>query len=69
MGKRTRARRESDGPPLEALAGLMTLGPLGYLAAEGTLQQNAHPLHWLVAVAAGVVGYWAGKGVSWWKQR
>ena len=28
-----------------------------------------HPLHWLVTGVAVVIGYWAGQGIYWWKQR
>lgn len=69
MAKRKRVPADPGGPSIEALAGAVALGTIGYLAAEGTIQRNAHPVHWLVAGAAGLVGYWAGKGVYWWKQR
>ena len=65
MARRRRTRVDPGGPSNEAIAGAVALGTIGYLAAEGIIQRNAHPLHWLVAGAAGVIGYWAGEGVSW----
>ena len=67
--ERKQRERVSEGPSLEALAGVLIVAPVGYLAAEGLISGNRHPIHWLVAIVAGVVGYWAGQGVYWWKQR
>ena len=70
MGKRKRRQRDPGGPSLEALAGAVIAGTIGYLAAEASIPQAAmHPLHWLVTGVAVVIGYWAGQGVYWWKQR
>lgn len=69
MARRRRPRANPGGPTNEAIVGAVALGTIGYLAAEGIIDRNAHPLHWLAAGVAGVIGYWAGKGLSWWKQR
>lgn len=62
-------RREPEGPSIEALAGVVIAGTLGYLTAEGLLARNVHPVHWLVAALAGFTGYWLSEGVHWWKVR
>ena len=54
---RRRRREHERGPSLAGMAGVMAGFPLAYLAAEGTLSGNRHPLHWGIAGAGAVVGY------------
>ena len=65
--RRQRARK-SEGPSLEALAGSVIAGPIGYLAAEGIMNDNRHPIHWLITVVIGIVGYVIGAGVYRWRE-
>lgn len=67
LARRQRARK-SEGPSLEALAGAAVAGPFGYLAIEGIMRDNRHPIHWVVAGVIGVAGYAFGAGLYRWKQ-
>ena len=51
---------ETDWMPLQALAGLVAMAFPAYIVAEATINERLHPLHWLVAVAGGLIGYIAG---------
>lgn len=51
---------ETDWMPLQALAGLVTTAFPAYIVAEATINDRLHPLHWLVALAGGLLGYIAG---------
>lgn len=66
------ARRErahkSEGPALESLAGAVIAGPIGYLAAEGIMNDNRHPIHWVITAGIGVIGYAIGAGVYRWRE-
>lgn len=65
--RRERARA-SEGPALEALAGAIIAGPIGYLAVEGIMNDNRHPIHWIVTIVAGIAGYVIGAGFHRWKE-
>jgi len=65
--RRERARK-SEGPSLEALAGAVIAGPIGYLAVEGIMNDGRHPLHYSVTAVAGVIGYMIGAGVYRWRE-
>lgn len=60
--------RKSEGPSLEALAGAAIAGPIGYLAVEGIMNDNQHPIHWLITGIIGIVGYIIGAGVYRWRE-
>ncbi len=63
--KRTKGR--TDRLPLVAVMGV-GMGFLGaYVGAETILNNSVHPLHWLVALVGGVLGY--GMGMAWYWQR
>lgn len=64
-----RRRREAGGPSLEGFAGSITGFVLGYFAIEGALPGPNHPVHWVVALGAGAVGYLGGAAVSRLKAR
>lgn len=67
--KRKQRRGEPEGPSLEALAGALTSGTIGYIAIEAGLPGNYHPIHWLVTGVVGFAGYWIGEGIHRWKER
>ena len=51
---------QTDWMPLQAIAGLAAVGFPVYIVAEAALSSRLHPLHWLVAVAGGLLGYVGG---------
>lgn len=57
MAARQQRARKSEGPSLEALAGAVIAGPIGYLAAEGIMNDGRHPIHYVVTAVVGVMGY------------
>jgi hypothetical protein len=62
-----RTKRRTDRLPLVAAVGV-GLGFLGaYVGAEAALNGSVHPLHWLVALVGGLLGY--GIGMVWYWQR
>ena len=53
-------------PPLSPLPPIVGLGLVAvgsYLVAESVF--GPHPLHWVIALAGGLVGWAAGYGVAW----
>ena len=65
----SKKRPAIEGPSLEAVAGIV-VGLLGfYLAAEGLLPGNRHPIHWLITLVGGVAGYWTGTVIYRLKER
>lgn len=66
MGKRKR-RNRSDGPSLEAAVGVTVAETFGYLAVEGVMNDNQHPIHWVLTFAMAGVGYAIDKLVYWWR--
>lgn len=69
MGKRTRSRREPEGPSPEAVVGALSVGTIGYIAIEASMRGPYHPIHWLVTGIVGFAGYWIGEGIHRWKAR
>jgi uncharacterized membrane protein YfcA len=60
-------KKRTDRLPLVAAMGV-GLGFMGaYIGAESVLNSSVHPLHWLVAIAVGLLGY--GMGMVWYWQR
>ena len=51
---------QADWMPLQAIGGLAAVGFPAYIVAEAALSSRLHPLHWLVAVVGGVLGYVGG---------
>lgn len=66
--QRKQRLRHSDGPSLEALAGVALAFPIGYLAVEGIMNDNRHPIHWVITGVVGVVGYLVGHGIYRWRE-
>ena len=66
---RTRIKRkkqkQTDWLPVVAALGVGTGFVVAYLGAETLMNAHAHPLHWLVAFAGGVVGYLVGMLWYW----
>ena len=57
----------AEGVSLEALAGVSVLFPFGYLAVEGIMNDSRHPIHWIIAIVAGVIGFVGGQLLSLWR--
>jgi hypothetical protein len=51
---------ETDWTPLPAVAGAVAAGFPSYFIAEAALQQDPHPVHWVVTMAGSSVGYLGG---------
>lgn len=68
VAERKRRKQVSEGPSLEALFGAMIAFPLGYLAVEGVMNDNRHPIHWLVTAIVGALGYVVGQFIYRWKE-
>ena len=59
-------RKVDVHPPLSPLPPIIGLGFVSvgsYLAAESIF--GPHPVHWLVALVGGAIGWAAGLGVAW----
>lgn len=69
MPRVVRRKSTPEGPSLEGLAGVLIAFPLGYLAAESIMNDNRHPLHWVLTVLIAAVGYLIGHAWYWWKLR
>lgn len=69
VAARQQRQKVARGPSLEALAGAVIAFPVGYLAAESIMNDNRHPLHWLITVLIALLGYLAGAAIAWWKER
>jgi hypothetical protein len=67
MEARRQRARKSEGPSLEALAGAVIAGPIGYLAVEGIMNDGRHPIHYVVTAVVGVIGYVIGASVYRWR--
>ena len=69
VAARQKRQQGASGPSLEGLLGLMIAFPGGYLAAESIMNDNRHPLHWLITVLAAALGYLVGHAIYRWKLR
>lgn len=67
MPRRARRKSHPEGPSLEGLAGVLIAFPIGYLAAESIMNDNRHPLHWVITVVVAALGYLIGHAWYWWK--
>ena len=56
----TPAPPQTDWMPLQAIGGLAAVAFPAYIVAEAALSSTLHPLHWLVAVVGGLLGYVGG---------
>lgn len=56
-----------EHPSLEGVIGAAFAFPLGYFIAEGLMNDNRHPIHWMITVAVAVLGYLA--GYTWYRWR
>ncbi|MDQ3549621.1 MAG: hypothetical protein M3439_12480 [Chloroflexota bacterium] len=68
IAQRKQRERTSEGPSLEALAGAVIAGPIGYLAVEGIMNDGRHPIHYVVTAVFGIIGYMIGAGVYRWRE-
>jgi membrane protein DedA with SNARE-associated domain len=50
---------------LPPIIGVTVLGLAGYLAGESIFADRIHPVHWVVAVAGGLIGWLGGYAVAW----
>lgn len=62
-----RRRAPTPGPSLEGLAGTVIGFTAVYLGAEAALPGALHPLHWVVTLRGGGIGYAVGHALSLWK--
>jgi hypothetical protein len=68
-GTNRRTPRKVDvRPPMSQLPpiiGVTVFGVAGYLAGESIFADRIHPVHWVVAVGAGLIGLLAGYAIAW----
>lgn len=67
QGASSKRRSKQSRPRGEEWIGLVLGFFLGYFSAEITLAAFMHPLHWVVALAGGAIGY--GLVIGWYRWR